>query len=127
MLGVSLLGAGTVLRLERGCVLYGKMTKAGNERVRPPPPISYTRYLVHVGEVGVGWRRRCKTHLSLRELLTDNQGTLLFFWRSSRLAVELDHVGAGRTLTLHKGEGKGPTRQLHSELVAVSGRSHTRK
>ena len=44
----------------------------------PPPP--YIIYLVHrisyiyIGWVGVGWQRRCKIRLSLREL--DSQGTV---------------------------------------------------
>ena len=42
---VSLLGAGTVLRLEKGCAVNGQMTKASNERVRPPPlsPVAFKR------------------------------------------------------------------------------------
>ena len=31
MLEVSLLGVGTVLRLEKGCVVNGQMTKASNK------------------------------------------------------------------------------------------------
>ena len=62
------------------------------------PP--YIMYLVYVGWAGVGWRRRCKTRLSPREL--DNQGTVFSFWVSPRLAVESDHCCAARTLTPHK-------------------------
>ena len=36
----------------------------------------------------------------MREL--DNEGTLLFLWWSSRLAVELDKTNAGRALPPHK-------------------------
>ena len=57
-----------------------------------------------VKAVGVGWRRRRRTRLSLHEIHTvDNQGTFSFsfsffhflVWRSSRLAVKLDHFCAG--------------------------------
>ena len=62
----------------------------------PPPP-----YYIEVG-FDVGWRRRCNTRLSLREL--DSQGTVVFcFRRLPRLAVELDHFCVGRTFSPHKG------------------------
>ena len=64
-------------------------------RLTPPPPST-------IGWIGAGWRRRCKTRLSLREL--DSQGTSFFFWRSPRLAVELDRFCAGRTP--HKGDDR---------------------
>ena len=37
----------------------------------------YLKY-AYMGWGGVGWRRRCKTRLSLRELLIDSQGTGIF-------------------------------------------------
>ena len=45
--------------------------------------------------VGVGWQRRCKTCLSLREL--DNQGTVffVFFFAVTMMVIELDHVVRG--------------------------------
>ena len=89
-----------------------------------------------MGCVGVGWRRRCTTRLSLREL--DNQGTvllLLFFTITTVDGLVIDHFCAGRTSILRKGDarimqcvyGKAPTSQLHSEPIAVSGSGHTRK
>ena len=48
--------------------------------------------------VGVGWRRRSKTELSLREL--DNRSTVFYsiwFLQSPRLLVELDIFCVGRT------------------------------
>ena len=73
-----------------------------------PPYVLYLVY-IHIGWVGVGWRRRYQTRLSLREL--DIQGAVLFclclvFWRLPWLAVELDHVCAGRTLNPPKGDDR---------------------
>ena len=61
----------------------------------------YIYIYIYMGCVGVGWRRRSETRLSLREL--ENQGTD-YFWRSPRLAVEIDHFCAGKILTPHKGD-----------------------
>ena len=41
-----------------------------------PPPV-YCLPGIYTGWVGVGWRRRCETRLSLREL--NNQGTDFVF------------------------------------------------
>ena len=71
-----------------------------------PPSTLYIWYL-HIGWVGDGWRGRGKTRLSPRAL--DNQGAVLLlfiFWRSPRLAVELDHFCAGRTFAPHKGDDR---------------------
>ena len=44
--------------------------------------------------VGVGWRRRCKTCQSLREL--DNQGTVSFFILAvTGMVIDIDHVVRG--------------------------------
>ena len=53
------------------------------------PGIYMYIYTWYICWVDVGWRRRCETNLSLREL--DSQGAVFFSWRLSRLAVELDH------------------------------------
>ena len=54
-----------------------------------PPPLRPALYLVYTDWIDVGWRRRCKSCLSLREL--DSQRTVSFLlgghhrWRSSNI------------------------------------------
>ena len=60
----------------------------------PPPYILYL-VCIYIGWVGVDWRRRCRTRLSLREL--DSQGPVFVFRRLPRMTVKLDHFCAGRT------------------------------
>ena len=86
-----------------------------------------------MGWADIGWRRRCKTRLSLSEL--DMQGTAFVFWRSPRLAIELDHFCTGGTLSPHKRDdgvtqrvyGMAPTRRTHCIPNAVSGSGRTSK
>ena len=95
------------------------------------PPILYlvyTKLYIYIGWVGVGWRPRCETRLSLREL--DREGAVFSFWvfAVTTAAVELDRFCPGRTFPPHKGGrrvtwyaySKTPTRQLHSEAIPVS-------
>ena len=99
----------------------------GNRKVKqtPPPPS-----LLHIGWVGVGWQRHCKTLCSLREL--GNQGTSSFFSFFRRAVttgcrVRL-FVRCGRPLTLtqmgmivsRSVQGKAPKSQLHGTLIALS-------
>ena len=60
----------------------------------------------YIGWVRVGWRQRCKTRLSLREL--GNQGTVVFFSLAVTTAGGrvIDHFCAGTTLTPHKGDDR---------------------
>ena len=70
------------------------LRQATNEYPPPSPPT--TRPGVYIGWVGVGWRRRCRTGLSLREI--DSRGTIISLFVCSRLpplAVEFDHFVRG--------------------------------
>ena len=103
----------------------------GLNRTTPPPSVHIIPGIyiyIYTGWVGVGWRRHCKIRLSLRGL--NKQGTSFLFWRSPRLAVELDHFCAGVSRTWHTLPGiwRGTHKQLHSILypIAVSGSGHTK-
>ena len=68
-------------------LVHGLTTTAMHENEYPPPFMQVYIY-IYIGWVGVGWRRRCKTRLSLRGL--ENQGTVFSVcfggyhgWRSS--------------------------------------------
>ena len=74
------------------------MVKRLRQATNEPPPRILLRW------VGVGWKRRCKTRQSLREL--DNQGAV-FVWGgvgSPWLAAELDHLSRLETLNSLQGE-----------------------
>ena len=47
------------------------------------------KHYMYIG-IGVGWQRRCKTCLSLREL--DNQGAVFFFFGGHQDGYRVDHV-----------------------------------
>ena len=71
-----------------------------------PRPFKKNIYLVyiifHIGWVGVGRQRHCKTCRSLRAL--DNQGTAFFLGGRLQLVVELDHLCEVKNLYSAQGE-----------------------
>ena len=72
------------------------------QRTDPLSPLPY----MNIGGVGVGWRRRRETYLSLHEL--DSQGTVFYFlvWAVTTAGGQVRYVCAGRTFTPHKGDDR---------------------
>jgi len=64
-----------IIEFGTGWGTRGHLRRTGVFPLCTPPPIQI--FYIFIGWVGVGWQRRCKTRLSLREL--DNQSTVFFF------------------------------------------------
>lgn len=91
----------TYSRLTAMCAIY-------LNPILPPPPPPRCCCCCCAAGVGVGWQRRCKTRLSLREL--EHQGTVFLFSRFLRFGGNRDggrvrsYCAEWRTLTPGKGD-----------------------
>ena len=72
-------------------------------------------YVQCLGWVGVGWRRRRKTRLLLREVGNQRTFFLFVFWAAHHGGRVVDQFCAGGTSTPHKQGGEGMTQCVYGE------------